>query len=307
LKRLLASSFALWFAAACTDTAGQASVTDASADGTTIQVPDDSGAPSDSSGEGAAPIASTIRVANLSPDLGAVDVCLRASGSSAWNGPLFAAGAPAQDGGGADAAMGGVASGAVSDYLKMNGSGTFDTALVAAGDLSCTRTLAVGQVTIDAGKWATIVVMGLAHADAGSNSALRLAGFVDDGTQDPTMGRVRFINAALDLGAVRGAIAGVSARVDVAMQVMAGQAATQSNTAPKVDALGYGAIAPLADPSSVVYVPSGMPEWSSAPSTLGIVARSVHTAILFREAADGGASSAVAWCNDIGGDCVILR
>lgn len=68
--------------------------------------------------------------------------------------------------------------------LMLPTSGTFDIAVVAAGQTSCLQHLLVGQVTIDAGEQSTVVVMGVPGQDGGP-SALTMAGFVDDSSPSP--------------------------------------------------------------------------------------------------------------------------
>ena len=323
--------------AACVDTAGD--VRDASSDGFTIEPPGD-GAPSgDAHDDGGAGVATKFRVAHLSNDLGAIDICYRPASSQAWEGPLFVstdAGAPTPmdasvdasasdaavaDGAARDAGDGsasGFRFGAVTRYVTALASGTFDLALVAAGDASCARPLALGHVTLDAGKLATVVVMGLARVDAGSPSALAIVAFTDDATVSAEAARARFIHAAP--GAAGGAAATLSISamsggnvITLAARIEPGHAATPSEAPPRIDALGYGSAAPLTS-SGALRVASvsdgGGPTWTTSGADLRMSASSVHTGFVFD--ASGAGDLAVLWCDDrsvalLSTPCTILR
>jgi len=88
--------------------------------------------------------------------------------------------------------VGGVPANQVSTYLSVQGAGTFDVAVVLGGSSSCASPLLVTRVTLDAGKFTTLVVRGsttpvsldAASADAQATDASKLA---DASHADATM------------------------------------------------------------------------------------------------------------------------
>jgi hypothetical protein len=147
-----------------------------------------------------------MRLAHLSPDLGTIDFCYRLPGSSTFDGlvlgsPLDAGVPPGPPDGStpADAetaetsandaspppngGSGALAFPGLTSYVVLKGWGTIDIALVATGGQSCASPIATGHVTLDAGKRATVAVMGLARVDASSDQALSIAAFTDDSTR----------------------------------------------------------------------------------------------------------------------------
>lgn len=328
------------FAVGCTaDAAGgsgagnDASVIDPGRDGTT----------GNDGPDGAATVTTTFRVAHVSPDLGAFDVCYRLATTTSWIGPLFAPSTPpdaaappadatsdasALDGALSDARADAVASDAapppigvgfatVSRYVTVTGSGTYDVALVAASETSCAHPRALGHVTLDPGKHATVVVMGLSRGDAGADAALAITAFTDDTTLVSGIARTRFIHAArgggkaTSLGAVSvDALTGTIVAPLVA-ELRPGRTSTPSPTPPKIDTLGYGAALPLSASSTLrtsQLADAGAQSWSTASYDLALTALSLHTAILF---GDGDGTLQILWCSDggVGGpvtQCVVL-
>jgi hypothetical protein len=110
-----------------------------------------------------------LRVAALSPDLPAFDVCVALHGTGDYRGPLFAqlaedAGAPA------DAAAFGLSYPQVSAYLPID-PGQYDVRIVATGAGSCATALAVSTEGVDAGSDADAGA-DAADGDAGASAAL---------------------------------------------------------------------------------------------------------------------------------------
>jgi hypothetical protein len=289
--------------AACSSSSDQPGVGggDASFD-TYVAPPHDAAAPVDVM-EAAAPLQATIRLVNLSPDLAPVDACVRAAPAE-WVGPIF------------DGARGGTPDGAppppavpfpgASDYVTIPAAGTLDVALVAGGSLNCGQPLALGHVTIDAGKRTTVVAMGIERADAGGSSSLTLAAFTDD----PSVARdarVRVVHAALGdvhapggLGVLEVAVGGAPAPiVPLASGVTPGHTAT-STSVPPVDALGYADVPPVADPAPVRITQAtsdaGTQAFSTATTALGVAAGSVHSGFV---ASNGLGGVLVLWCDDV--------
>jgi hypothetical protein len=193
-----------------------------------------------------------------------------------------------------------LAFGSMTADVTLPTSGTFDIAIVAAGQTSCLQRLLVGQVTIDAGERSTVVVMGVPGQEGGP-SALTLAGFVDDSSADAQSARVRFIHAAL--GSSDEAAApplSISANETLlAASIDPGKAAAES-TAPAVDSLGYATASPISMSVSLelAAVADGgtSTTWTSSSTDLGLQAGTVHTGIVVSLSAG---ALGVAWCGDV--------
>lgn len=308
----------------------------------------------------------TLRLANMSPDIGAVDFCWRVSGSATFTGPVLGgsldagtaggseteeagpteggpeAGAPEEggdatepadatteggspeEGGAADAgvdatsASDGGDAGATGDAsvadaavpqppvgfasmsaaVTLPASGTLDIALVAAGQLSCSTPAAVGTVTLDAGKITTVTVMGLAGADAGSESALSIVGFTDE-LADESAARVRFVHAALGWpGAADPGVPALSARagsVVLAPEVDPGHATTQA-VMPPVDPLGFASVPTVSGETVLTLSTLGdgaVQAWSTAFVGIDAIPGTVHTGFIVSLPAG---ALGVAWC-----------
>lgn len=127
-----------------------------------------------------------VRVAHLSPDAPAVDVCLAAHGSDVWVGPVLAgAGGPL-----------GLAYSQVTKYLDVEAM-RYDVRLVAPGSADCSRGL-VADFTelpeLTAGTSATIAATGnLVHGGA---AQFTLRAFIDDAAIEPGQSKLRFIHAS---------------------------------------------------------------------------------------------------------------
>ena len=218
---------------ACSSAEGE-SASDASDDGLVVGQGNDASSPFDAPYDAATP-GVVVRIAQLSPDLGAIDLCYRPTGTTSWTGPIFATLHAPVDAGSVDAGGGdagpvdaaasydasatdagavldagapydagtpiGVAFESVSTYVALAGSGTFDVAVVASGSVSCATPEALDRVTLTPSEHATLVVMGSAALDASAADALQVVAFEDDSSVDPTSARLRFIHAGLGASA----------------------------------------------------------------------------------------------------------
>lgn len=227
-----------------------------------------------------------------------------ASGDAATDAAPIDAAAP--DGGG----TAGLDFGELTPDETLLSGGTFDIALVAAGASTCAQPLVVRAVTLDAGKRATVVVMGLSSADAGSAAALSLAAFTDDATIDPAHARVRMIHAALGAPdghagapALEVSLTAGGTTVPVAAELDPRHASTPSAQDPSVDALGYTTLEPsigVGSPAAIRLQALGDAgaggTWTTAPiDHLGTGAGTVHTAfVVSRPAGELG----VVWCSE---------
>jgi hypothetical protein len=346
---------------------------DAGSDQTVAMPGPDEGGAEDGGADAAASITSTMRLANMSPDLGPVDFCWRVTGTGTFTGPVlggsFDAGAPvpsdaaapdvaldapldaegavpdgaaAADGGGepeagddgggeagaedattgsADATIdagadgGGAGDAAVSDgggailrvgfgqaseVQTLPAIGTLDIALVAPYQLSCAAPRFVGRVTLDPGKVATVVAMGLRAADAGGPSALRLQAFVDE--RPGASAQVRVVNAALGSRGEGPAppLSVQAGDVVLAPEVDPGETAAESSP-PGVDALGYApapvfmSTAPIVLSTLADAGDGAARTWTTPFFDLGIGSGTSHTA--FVVSLEEGALGVV-WCGD---------
>jgi hypothetical protein len=155
----------------------------------------DAGADGADSADDALPSApqAFLRIAQLSPDLPAVDVCVAPHGTTAFQGPLLARlAASLGEDGGTEAAAPGLVFTQVSAYLSLD-QGPYDVRLVAAGANSCSSSLpsASAPGDVDSGEDGAISVdSGAAGGptDGGEDEAQATDGTVDasSGTPDWT-------------------------------------------------------------------------------------------------------------------------
>ncbi len=266
----------------------------------------------------AEPPVAVARFAHLAPDLGAVDICYRAAGTSTFLGPLLDGGtrgarrdagadaSAAVDASDLDAGDAGASPGlehrSVTKYLPLERSGPLEVAIVPAGS-SCASPLLVRTVTLDPGKLGTVVLLGRTGADAGA-SELGLVAFVDDRETSPEKARVRFVHAALPssgdplplgIRAVAGKALVLADRVDPR------KATAPSSTIP-VDELGYATVAPVPPPASLAVSAAApgpgdasLESWQSEPLDLELRGGSLHTGFLLL---GEGKPLEVVWCRD---------
>jgi hypothetical protein len=230
----------------------------------TLGIPDEGGvldsavadalasAPGDD-GSGDEPEASTstfVRLAQLSPDTSAVDVCVAPHGSTAFRGPLIGQLAASMgdvdlDGGDAEAAPG-ISYSQVSAYMPLD-AGAYDVQIVAAGASDCASPLvaATPLPTLAAGAFTTVLLAGEA-SPAGAEAPLGLTALVDDSVLPGGAAMLRVVNAvpsvpALDFG-LGSAAAWIPVFTGVAFGAAGSHAATGEGT---LDPAGYLPIGPL--------------------------------------------------------------
>lgn len=129
-----------------------------------------------------------LRIAHLSPDAPAVDVCIAPHGTGEFSGPVLA---------GAGAASG-LSYGNVTKYLDVDAI-QYDVRIVAPGSANCDRAVGgLADITdlpvLPGGASATVAAIG--RLDASTSQPFRLAAFIDDA--DVTFGKakLRVIHAA---------------------------------------------------------------------------------------------------------------
>ena len=128
-----------------------------------------------------------MRVAHLSPDALAVDLCLAPAGTQAFVGPVLA-GAGALDG---------IAYGKVTKYLEVEAQ-PYDVRLVNVGANDCTQGLGPDTTNLPAlpaGGAVTIAATGKIAHGTGS-AAFQLRAYVDDATVGDGEAKLRFIHAS---------------------------------------------------------------------------------------------------------------
>lgn len=246
-----------------------------------IFLPDAEGTDAEGNPDMAAPppAKNYVRLAQMSPDVGAVDFCVKTKIDQF--GP-FVTPSPM------DGTAAGVAFGEVSHYFAVPASGTVDIVAVAAPAMDCSSPRAVGTFTIDAAKHETIVLMGVAKGSVSPDQALGLAAFVDDANGDPTLVRLRVVNAALGtaqslgVGAIAAALTVGNTIAPLAAEVLPRKASTPSSVDPTVDALGYHSLTTA--PKGFVGLrvsyggDGGVNVWTSKPVDLGLTLGSSRTA-----------------------------
>ncbi|MFO0580466.1 MAG: DUF4397 domain-containing protein [Polyangia bacterium] len=144
-----------------------------------------------------------VRVAHLSPDAPAVDVCLSVRGSGTWSGPVL---------GGLGVAAG-LPYGSVTKYLDVKAA-TYDVRIVAPGSSDCKKSLGgLADITslpaIPEGASVTLAAQG-ELAPTGPN-AFGIKPYIDDTTVASGKAKLRFVHAspgtpAVDVGLLGGVL-----------------------------------------------------------------------------------------------------
>jgi hypothetical protein len=360
-------------AGGCTN---QGASADAGSDGTIVMAGGDSGS-EDAESDGSGVLSSTMRLANMSPDLGPVDFCWRVAGSGSFTGPVIAtpldAGVgpgpqdaseagdatvdaesldassdePAEDDA-PDGAVEGegdsesdasldaagpspdagettgdattsvdagvplqVAFGAMTAFVELPAIGTLDIALVSPGQLSCNDPAFIGHVTLDPGTPATVAVMGLLGADAGSAAAIVMKSFTDEPTSALGI-QVRFVHAALGWPGGDGPAPPLAVRAGSALLVpeLDPTEVPAPSVSPSIDSLGY-VTAPTFDAPAPIELSSlgdASPRtWTTPFFSLGLVPGTSHTAFVVSL---GQGALGIAWCGgsqsvELPGSCVL--
>jgi Domain of unknown function (DUF4397) len=152
---------------------------------------------------GGTPSRAHLRVAHLSPDLRAVDVCLATTGSTSFSGPVLA-NLGVQDG---------LTYAAVTAYVDVP-VGTYDVRVIIANATGCSIPAIpdTKAITVDEDQTATIAALGDSDPSgaAAADPALKLKVFNDATTVDAGKTKLRFIHAspgtpAVDVGLGSGA------------------------------------------------------------------------------------------------------
>jgi hypothetical protein len=295
----------------------------------------------------ATPPLGTLRFVHAAEGLPALDFCTRKNPQDLFVGPLFGRERP-RDGGtdarpadaaamdaandgpseaSADAASDaadastllGVPYLTTSQYVSVEGIGTLEVAVIAAGTGSCANPLATGAVTLESGKLKTAVVYlgtrpsgdaGLdardAVADGGESDAradeprfARLSSYDDTPEITPNRAKVRLVYATGEIAPALTATL-YATEVTTLGTLEAGQVLrAESDAGTPVDALGYATVAPRPPPTTLGLRAEG----SAAPTLsktvdLGLIGGSLHTGFVVRSPS----RTEVLWCNDVATD-----
>jgi hypothetical protein len=188
--------------------------------------------------------------------------------------------------------------GALTGDVALPMAGTFDIALVEVGAVACRSPKLVAPVTLAPGQLSTVAILGLATADAGSDSALSIVAFADESATDSGETRVRIVNAAL--GWPGGAGPATPLAVSIGGESIAGEVdpkhATSLSMLPSVDPLGYATVAAVTPPSALRLDSLGdaaQQSWMTDPEDFGLSAGTVHSGFVVDRSAS---SLGVVWC-----------
>lgn len=289
----------------------------------------------------------TLRFVHAAEGLPALDFCTRKNPQDLFVGPVFGRERP-RDGGtdaradsassdaasdtstdasidsGSDAGDGGTLLGVpyltTSQYVAVEGVGTLEVAVIAAGTGSCADPLTTGVVTLESGKLKTAVVYlgtrlpgdagpdardgaseGGAESDAQAEEPrfARLSSYDDTPEITPNRAKVRLVyttgEVAPELTATLYATEVTTLGTLEAGQVLRAEA----DAGTPVDALGYATVAPRPPPTTLGLRAEG----ASAPALsktvdLGLIGGSLHTGFVVRSTT----RTEVLWCNDVATD-----
>ncbi len=275
----------------------------------------------------------TLRVVHAAVGLPALDFCTRTGPQDLYAGPVLGGGR-ARDGGPApdaadadavdaqtpdasdaaanapDAAAVGVSYLTASQYVSVEGSGTVEIAMVAAGSGSCAQPLAVGAITLEPGKLKTALVhltgpaqgadAGPADAKADTGDAARertlasVTAFDDAPDVSPNRATLRLIYAS---AGGKSLLATLYATRTTTLGTLAPLAALRAEAdAAPVDTLGYASVEPGPPPTTLGLREEGAASPSlSALADLGLTGGSLHTAFVVRD----GEKNEILYCNDV--------
>jgi hypothetical protein len=252
-----------------------------------------------------------LRVANLSPDLGPLDFCVRVNGTTAWSEPvMLAAGATAglvYDGGtGIDGTL------QVSRYFQYD-AGTYDVAVFQKGLLGSTCTNPIASKTgiaLDVGVYKLLAAVGYAGSTTAPHA---LVSFTDETTVTTGNVAIRFANVGILPGATFGPLPAIDVGITTAStgyavifkNVTYPGVSPASTTAPVIDANGY-AVVPAASFSGAVQLtvcPAGLTPASgfcqSTNVAAGLItANSVATAYVIGVAGTPAPAANLLLCGD---------
>jgi hypothetical protein len=147
---------------------------------------------------GDAPERARVRIAHLSPDAPAVDVCLAPTGTSAWRGPLL----------GSLGAVSGLSFSKITAYVELPVT-TYDARIVVAGATSCSTPAVADTIGIAVSPGLTATVAAIGALDRSGTAAhdpgFRLKVYVDDTAVASDKAKLRFVHAspgtpAVDVG-----------------------------------------------------------------------------------------------------------
>jgi hypothetical protein len=206
-----------------------------------------------------------VRVAHLSPDAPAVDVCIKSHSATAWpTTPLLASLSTAA----------GLSYPQVTTYVNLPVD-AYDLRIVAAPATSCATGVVpdTSDVAVTVGLYATVAATGDLTV-AGSDPGFALKVFVDERTAPAGMGSLRFIHASPSTPAVDVGVGTGSSFTKVFPDVAFGKVAASSAS---IDANGYYATAPLANVNVTARIANASTDALTVPG-ISLAAGEVATA-----------------------------
>lgn len=234
----------------------------------------------------------SVRIAHLSPDAPAVDVCLAPHGTTTWTGPVLAHAGVAS----------GLAYGSVTAYVDVEAR-QYDARIVAPGSSSCATPL-VPDVTdlpeLPDGSHVTIAAEGLL---AGGDAPFALVPYVDETTVAAGKAKLRFVHAspgtpAVDVG-VGGGVLFTPLFSNVAYQATAtgnnGYLEVAPVTSAELSARPHGGADVLSIEGATL--PAGAIATAFAIGTIGDAAKPLAVLLCVDNAAPGGGLSS---CSTVG-------
>lgn len=187
---------------------------------------------------GAAPARARVRIAHLSPDAPAVDVCLKPAGAAAYGRPVLAG----------LGAAGGLSYPQITTYVELPPA-RYDIRVVGAGDPAGCANAAVADtigVAVDKGVTATVAAIGVLDRSgaAAHDPGFRLAVYADATSTAAGKGKLRFIHAspgtpAVDVGLGTG---------HGFQRVFANVSFSNTGRNAPIDALGFVEVSPFTAP-----------------------------------------------------------
>lgn len=233
-----------------------------------------------------------LRVAQLSPDLLPIDVCLAPHGTTRFTGPLIGQIA------GGDAGASGLTYAQVSAYIPVE-PGQYDVLVVPAGLTSCFPVPVVAELPPWAATGpATLVIAGEA-SPMGGDKGLEFAVVADDGQLAGGAASLRAINAMPALGSMNLDLGAFGTKwTTLLANVTFGEASTQSGPNNEaVDSNGYLPIPPLSGATL-----SAASSYASADlavaTSVSVPVGSIATVIAIGRAGDPAHPPALLLCTD---------
>jgi hypothetical protein len=213
---------------------------------------------------GDAPERARVRIAHLSPDAPAVDVCLAATGTGAWRGPLL----------GSLGAVSGLSFAKVTAYVELPVA-AYDARVVLAGAMDCSAPAVADTIGIALAPGLTATVAAIGALDRSDTAAhdpeFRLEVFADDAVVASDKAKLRFVHASPGTPAVDVGLGSGGSFTNVFDDVAFGNVATNN----PMNGNGYIETAPFTSPVSARLASDG--SFDALTAHVSIAASSIST------------------------------